>query len=514
MVPVQVTVIPLFLLMRNLGLIDNPLALILPALTGAFGVFLMRQFFLGLPEEILEAARIDGAGPFTVYRLIALPLAKPGLSALGTITFLTTLERLLRTVDLPQQHRHRDDASRPGPHARSVQDRRRGHDHGGHHDRDHSSLPGLPRRAALDRRKSHLHGRQGLNAQPPRFTTTLEGTTMTTGPDGLLSDLTRIRDARSARSSSWDQSGRNKDNWVVGPGQSVVLADIEGPGCITHIWMTQSCRVILGRACIPPELVGVPMLEIHNALGVNWEVVDPDYYRKILLKIYWDDQEQPSVLVPLGDFFGLMNSLAGNYSSLPLSVSVKDVERNIFGGSASFNSYFQMPFGSRARIEVENQNDVPYLQYFYIDYELYRDALPDTTAYFHAQWRREQPCDGWGPDLQTNSFEVGVSPTWTARAITSSWTWRVRATTSAASWRSVTFRVRGGAKAMTCSSSTTTPGHRACTAPGARTTSVTPGGCSTTTTPCAEPSCTRRTSRASSTAIASTSPTRCASPSD
>ena len=90
MVPVQVTIIPLFILMKNIGLINNPLALILPALTGAFGVFLMRQFFLGLPEEILEAARIDGAGPFTVYRLVALPLAKPGLSALGVITFLAT----------------------------------------------------------------------------------------------------------------------------------------------------------------------------------------------------------------------------------------------------------------------------------------------------------------------------------------------------------------------------------------------------------------------------------------
>lgn len=90
MVPVQVTVIPLFILMRNLGLINNPLSLILPALTGAFGVFLMRQFFLTLPEEILEAARIDGAGPFTVYRLVALPLVKPGLSALGVITFLAT----------------------------------------------------------------------------------------------------------------------------------------------------------------------------------------------------------------------------------------------------------------------------------------------------------------------------------------------------------------------------------------------------------------------------------------
>jgi hypothetical protein len=233
---------------------------------------------------------------------------------------------------------------------------------------------------------------------------------MNSGPHGLLADLTRVRDARSARSSSWDQSGRNKDNWVVAPGVSVVLADIEGPGCITHIWMTQSCRITPGPGLIPPDLVGVPMLEIHNALGVNWEIVDPDYYRKILLKIYWDDQENPSVLAPLGDFFGLMNSLSGNYSSMPLSVSAKDAEVHTFGGSASFNSYFQMPFGRRARIEVENQNDIPYLQYFYIDYELYRDELPDDTAYFHALWRREMPCDGWGPDLQTNSYEVGTVP--------------------------------------------------------------------------------------------------------
>ena len=229
---------------------------------------------------------------------------------------------------------------------------------------------------------------------------------MPAGPHGLMSDLTRVVDARTARASSWDQSGRNRDNWVIAPGESVVLADLEGPGCITHIWMTQSCRLTPGPGLIPPEFTGVPMLEIHNALGVNWEVVDPDYYRKILLKIYWDDQEHPSVLVPLGDFFGLMNSLAGNYSSMPLSVSVKDVERFVFGGSASFNSYFPMPFGTRARIEVENQNDMPYLQYFYIDYELYREPLPPETAYFHAQWRRNQPCAGWGPDLQVNSLEV------------------------------------------------------------------------------------------------------------
>lgn len=232
---------------------------------------------------------------------------------------------------------------------------------------------------------------------------------MTTSiPAGMLGDLTRTRDARTARASSFDQSGRNRDNWIVMPGEERTLADLTGPGHITHLWMTQSCRIQPGPSQIDPHAVGVPMLEIHNALGVSWEVVDPDYYRKILLKIYWDDQDQPSVLAPLGDFFGLMNSLSGSYESLPLSVSAKEEELHTFGGSAAFNSYFRMPFNSRARIVVENQNDIPYLQYFYIDYELQHEPLPDDTVYFHAHWRRSLPNVGWAPDLQTNSIETTI----------------------------------------------------------------------------------------------------------
>jgi multiple sugar transport system permease protein len=90
MVPIQVTVIPLFLIMRNLGLINSPWSVILPYVTGAFGVFLMRQFFLTIPKELLEAAKIDGAGPWKTYRLVALPLVKNGLSSLGVITFLAS----------------------------------------------------------------------------------------------------------------------------------------------------------------------------------------------------------------------------------------------------------------------------------------------------------------------------------------------------------------------------------------------------------------------------------------
>jgi multiple sugar transport system permease protein len=111
MVPIQVTIIPLWLIMRNLGLINNPLSVILPAVTGAFGVFLMRQFFLTVPNEILEAAKIDGAGAWKTYALIALPLVKNGLSTLGVITFLASWNAYfvpsiflnsLETATLPQ----------------------------------------------------------------------------------------------------------------------------------------------------------------------------------------------------------------------------------------------------------------------------------------------------------------------------------------------------------------------------------------------------------------------------
>jgi multiple sugar transport system permease protein len=87
MVPGQVTIIPVFIIMRNLGLIDNLLALILPALINPFGVFLMRQFFMTLPRDLIDASKIDGAGYWTMFWRIALPLAGPVLAALAILTF-------------------------------------------------------------------------------------------------------------------------------------------------------------------------------------------------------------------------------------------------------------------------------------------------------------------------------------------------------------------------------------------------------------------------------------------
>ena len=87
MVPMQVTIVPVFMLIRGMGLSDTLLALILPALPTAFGTFLMRQYFMGLPKELAEAAQIDGAGPWKVFFSVYLPLARPGLAIVGVLAF-------------------------------------------------------------------------------------------------------------------------------------------------------------------------------------------------------------------------------------------------------------------------------------------------------------------------------------------------------------------------------------------------------------------------------------------
>ena len=90
LVPPQVNIIPLFFLMRELHLIDTYSALILPGLFGGFGIFLMRQYFLGFPKDLEEAAKIDGCNLFETFFKIALPLALPTVATLALFTFVTT----------------------------------------------------------------------------------------------------------------------------------------------------------------------------------------------------------------------------------------------------------------------------------------------------------------------------------------------------------------------------------------------------------------------------------------
>lgn len=95
MVPGVVTFVPLFVLVSNLGMVNTFPGLIFPFLAGPFGVFLMRQFMLSLPDELIHAARVDGAGEWRIFRSIILPLCRPALATLGILTFLTSWNNFL-----------------------------------------------------------------------------------------------------------------------------------------------------------------------------------------------------------------------------------------------------------------------------------------------------------------------------------------------------------------------------------------------------------------------------------
>ena len=179
-----------------------------------------------------------------------------------------------------------------------------------------------------------------------------------------LASLPKLRDYTSHRVSSYDVKGGNDDSWRIEPGDKKVIAEIDGPGCIKHIWMT---------------------------LGIENE----DYCRRIILRMYWDGCPEPSVECPIGDFFGLGHGMRKNFVTVPLQMSPQD--------GAGFNSWWPMPFTSKAIIEVENQGEEGYANYFYIDYEKYPSADDvKGLAYFHVQWNREASTKGW-------AFEEGKS---------------------------------------------------------------------------------------------------------
>jgi hypothetical protein len=138
--------------------------------------------------------------------------------------------------------------------------------------------------------------------------------------------------------------------WKISPsvdiaaGTAYTVAEINGPGTIEHIWMTPTG---------------------------NW--------RFSILRMYWDDETDPSVEVPLGDFFAMGWGKYARISSLAVCVNP---------GSA-FNSYWPMPFRRKAKITLENVDMRPMTLFYQVDYRL--SPLPADAAYFHAQFRRVNP---------------------------------------------------------------------------------------------------------------------------
>ncbi len=95
MIPGMVTLVPLFVLVANMGLVNTYGGLILPFLAAPFGVFLMRQFFLAMPDELIDAARVDGASEARIFLQVVIPLAKPALATLAILTFLGSWNNFL-----------------------------------------------------------------------------------------------------------------------------------------------------------------------------------------------------------------------------------------------------------------------------------------------------------------------------------------------------------------------------------------------------------------------------------
>jgi multiple sugar transport system permease protein len=102
MIPLQVVIVPLFIEMRNLGLVDSYAALLLPTIVSSFAVFLLRQAFLALPRELDEAAFIDGAGHFTVFLRVLLPLVGPALATVAVFAFMATWNSFLWPLVITQ----------------------------------------------------------------------------------------------------------------------------------------------------------------------------------------------------------------------------------------------------------------------------------------------------------------------------------------------------------------------------------------------------------------------------
>ncbi len=172
-------------------------------------------------------------------------------------------------------------------------------------------------------------------------------------PEGLLGNLPLLKQYEAARISSYDPTGGNADgrhDWPVVPGETRTIAEIKGAGIITHIWMTVASR-------------------------------DPQYLKNIVLRMYWDGEDHPSVEVPYGDFFGIGNNEYYQYSSLPIQI----------GTDRGMNCYWHMPFSDGAKITVTNDGSGNIIAlYYYVDYQIHK-TIPADMGRFHAQYRQAYP---------------------------------------------------------------------------------------------------------------------------
>jgi hypothetical protein len=177
-----------------------------------------------------------------------------------------------------------------------------------------------------------------------------------------LATLPQPKDYVQHRVSSYDRTGGNADFRTIAPGETLTVLDESGPGLITHVWFTIASDA-------------------------------PNHLKELVLRMYWDGENTPSVETPVGDFFGLGLGDYFLYQSVPLSV----------GADKALNSFFPMPFQKHARITVTNEGTEKVdAFYFNIDYRAFSKPLPSDMLYFHAQYRQAAPAHGWTNEWQSN----------------------------------------------------------------------------------------------------------------
>lgn len=175
-------------------------------------------------------------------------------------------------------------------------------------------------------------------------------------------DLTHTMDYTLHRASSSDPTGANFDSRLLLPGKTMTLLDVDGPGMVSHIWMTISDT-------------------------------EKFHLKRLVLRIYWDGEETPSVETPLGDFFGQNLGDYHNFESAMISV----------GNDHGMNCFFPMPFRKHARITLTNDGHVMAKSVYYnIDYRLGAKTADKDSLYFHAQYRQAQPNHSDAPDFYNN----------------------------------------------------------------------------------------------------------------
>lgn len=187
---------------------------------------------------------------------------------------------------------------------------------------------------------------------------------LTSLPKLYAQQIWQIRDYSSERISSYDITGANDDgNWKnkITPGDTRTIGEVAGPGIIKHLWITIASN-------------------------------EPQHLKKIVIRMYWDDEKSPSVEAPIGDFFGLGLGKYFLYESKFLSV----------GSQRALNSSFEMPFRKSAKITITNEGEQPIDAFYYnIDWEKHK-TLPENVAYFHAQYHQATPTKGWSSDWKYN----------------------------------------------------------------------------------------------------------------